>query len=648
MEKIIVELDVKSGDAEKNVGNVGNSLKELNKEATKATDKTQKGLEDTAKAAKKTDKSVGLLSKGFKGIGTALKAAGIGLFLSAITILFEVMRKNQKVLDAIETVTNLISLGFKAVTDALTDAFNSVNKATNGFDALKKVVGGLMTIALTPLKLLFYELKLAAEVLKVAYENIFGDEESVKNAQKNLDQTRLDILKVASDAVQAGKDIANNIVEAVGEVGAAASAIVKEVSKIDPSKLLDTAQAMTALKNNAEIAAAVQSGLVEKYDRLAEKQRQIRDEERSSISDRKKANDELLAILEKQEKAMLREADLQIANAKSELNAIDNQENRIKLIEAENNKLAVKAQITGLLSEQLVNDLALDRESIELTNSKAESESVLSIERQRFNAELIRNELERLEALKEIDQIEKDQETLRLEQIVLNANSGTQAKIDAQIALDEFQEQSRQLSLSREVEIDQAKIKSKENVLNALIGLSGAESALGKAGIIAKQVLLTKELLIDLGFIKSKATKTIVSANLDAASSGASVATGFSKTLALGFPAAIPALIGYAGAAVGIISSVKSAVGGAKSVASSIGGSGGAGGGNISSPIAPSIPTATSTPPSFNVVGSSDTNQLASAIGGQSQKPIKAFVVSSDVSTSQELDRNIITEAGIG
>ena len=643
MEKIIVELDVKSGDAEKNVGNVGNSLKELNKEATKATDKTQKGLEDTAKAAKKTDKSVGLLSKGFKVIGTALKAAGIGLFLSAISILFEVMRKNQKVLDAIETVTNLISLGFKAVTDALTDAFNSVNKATNGFDALKKVVGGLMTIALTPLKLLFYELKLAAEVLKVAYENIFGDEESVKNAQKNLDQTRLDILKVASDAVQAGKDIANNIVEAVGEVGAAASAIVKEVSKIDPSKLLDTAQAMTALKNNAEIAAAVQSGLVEKYDRLAEKQRQIRDEERNSISDRKKANDELLAILEKQEKAMLREADLQIANAKSELNAIDNQENRIKLIEAENNKLAVKAQITGLLSEQLANDLALDKESIELTNSKIESESVLSIERQRFNAGLIRNELERLEALKEIDQIEKDQETLRLEQIVLNANLGTQAKIDAQIALDEFQEQSRQLSLTREVEIDQAKIKSKENVLNALIGLSGAESALGKAGIIAKQVLLTKELLIDLGFIKSKATKTIVSANLDAASSGASVATGFSKTLALGFPAAIPALIGYASAAVGIISSVKSAVGGAKSVASSIGGSGGGG-----SPSSPSVPSIPSIPPSFNVVGASDTNQLASAIGGQSQKPIKAFVVSSDVSTSQELDRNIITEAGIG
>jgi hypothetical protein len=48
------------------------------------------------------------------------------------------------------------------------------------------------------------------------------------------------------------------------------------------------------------------------------------------------------------------------------------------------------------------------------------------------------------------------------------------------------------------------------------------------------------------------------------------------------------------------------------------------------------------------VVGTSGTNQLADAIGGQSQQPIQAFVVSSQVTTAQELDRNIIDEASIG
>ena len=62
----------------------------------------------------------------------------------------------------------------------------------------------------------------------------------------------------------------------------------------------------------------------------------------------------------------------------------------------------------------------------------------------------------------------------------------------------------------------------------------------------------------------------------------------------------------------------------------------------------PSAPSVESVPPAFNIVGASGTNQLASAIGGQSQQPIQAFVVSSEVSTAQELDRNIIEDASIG
>ena len=53
-------------------------------------------------------------------------------------------------------------------------------------------------------------------------------------------------------------------------------------------------------------------------------------------------------------------------------------------------------------------------------------------------------------------------------------------------------------------------------------------------------------------------------------------------------------------------------------------------------------------PPAFNVVGQSGTNQLADAIGGQSQRPSRAYVVSNDVTTSQELERNIIEGASIG
>ena len=54
-----------------------------------------------------------------------------------------------------------------------------------------------------------------------------------------------------------------------------------------------------------------------------------------------------------------------------------------------------------------------------------------------------------------------------------------------------------------------------------------------------------------------------------------------------------------------------------------------------------------SVPPEFNTVGASDTNQLADAIGSQSQQPVQAFVVSNDVTTAQGLERNIIDGATI-
>ena len=49
--------------------------------------------------------------------------------------------------------------------------------------------------------------------------------------------------------------------------------------------------------------------------------------------------------------------------------------------------------------------------------------------------------------------------------------------------------------------------------------------------------------------------------------------------------------------------------------------------------------------PSFNVVGATETSQLADAIGGQTQEPVQAFVVANDVTTAQSLENNIVEGA---
>lgn len=56
----------------------------------------------------------------------------------------------------------------------------------------------------------------------------------------------------------------------------------------------------------------------------------------------------------------------------------------------------------------------------------------------------------------------------------------------------------------------------------------------------------------------------------------------------------------------------------------------------------------TITPPDFNIVGQSASNQLAAAVQGQFSQPVKAYVVSKDVSTAQEMDRNIVSSASLG
>lgn len=69
----------------------------------------------------------------------------------------------------------------------------------------------------------------------------------------------------------------------------------------------------------------------------------------------------------------------------------------------------------------------------------------------------------------------------------------------------------------------------------------------------------------------------------------------------------------------------------------------GGGGATVSSPRG-----AAAQPPAFNIVGASPQTQLAEALGERETTPVKAYVVSGEVSSQQELDRNITSGASIG
>ena len=582
-----------------------------------------KSINNIEAASKGAEKGVGGISKGFKGLGVAIKAAGIGIVIAALAKLGQVFSQNQKVAD-------LFNTAFEAVSIAFNDFVNFAVKNTSGiikfFDAIfKNPLESLKGFAKafkeniqerfdSYLDTLGY---LASAVKKVFSGDFAGALDDVKNAGKES----LDVLTGVNDSFDKGKEFIEKTTESIKDYA---------------TETLNAAKENVNLANTAQLAAAQQTLLVEKYDRQAEQLRQIRDEERNSITERKKANDDLLEVLESQEKAMLATANAQLASAQAEAAKNNSIENQVAVTDALANRLGVLAQIEGFRSEQKANDLALDREQIELTNSKGESESRLSIERKRFNAEQIEDELARLEALKEIDLLEAEQETIRLEAIVENANAETQAKIDAQIALDEFLEQSRQTGITRDTEIKDAKGKiAAENSKNEIKWSELTQEE--KLKIISKG-------FSDLSSILGEES----AAGKAAAIAGATIDTFQSATSSFNSLSGIP-IIGPALGAAAAGAAIASGLATVKKIASTkVPGGGGGGGGSVSAPSVPSAPTAPSLPPSFNIVGASETSQLAGAIGDQTQQPVQAYVVANDVTSAQSLQNNIVEGATIG
>ena len=549
----IIELEVRADKAEKDLDGIAKGVQKI--------DKNLEGVKDSSNVA----------AKGIKGIGTALKAAGIGLAIAAFGKLVEVFNQNQKVADAFNTTFEALSLGFNDFFNFLDrNAGTVINYFKGIFSDPKQAVIDLGQAIKDNIIERFNSALDVLGHLATAFKKVFerdfaGAMESVKMAGKEY----IDVLT--------GVD---------GSVDKVASTISKAATGIaDYAKsTLDAAKSNVDLTKSAEVAAVMQQGLIEKYDRQAELQRQIRDDESKSIEERIAANVELGRILDEQETSMLELADLQLAAAQAQYDKNANQENYIALLEAQNEKEGVLAQLAGFRSEQLTNINSLERERVDLIKEERESD---------------------------------------LEYFAGEA--------DRKAKEDEDKKKAHEEELKQKEEIRQATL----NNLDTIIASAGQETKIGRALFIAKQAMIIKEQVI-------KAKATLTELGMIAAKSGADIASGAGATAKVGFPQNVPLLIAFAAQAAGIFSSIKSAVNAAKGSASKMGASGGA------SVSMPRMSTASSAPPAFNVVGASETNQLAQSIGQEEKQPIKAFVVSNDVSDAQSLDRNIIESASIG
>ena len=601
-----INVDIKSNadatakDFEKvadSVGDVDSQIQGLNK-----------GAEGGVKGFKK-------MSTAAKGLGTALKAAGIGLVIAAFAKFTEVLNENQKVADFFSTTFEALSLAFN---DFFNFIFDNVGGVVDSFKSIfedpiqsiknfgQAIVDNIVERFNSAIESIGF---LGDAIVKVFKGDFAGAAESAKNAGKEL----IDVVTGVDNTFDKTVETVNNVIEATTNY---------------VSETVKAAKATVDLNKQAEIAAVRQQGIVEQFDRQAEKLRQVRDEERNTIEERIEANNKLKETLDEQEEAALKLVDLQIAAAAAQFKKNQNQENEIALIEAQQERLAVLAQVEGFRSEQLANDLALDREKIELTNTKLESEATLSIERKRLNASKIEDDLARLEREKEIDAEEEILQTERLQRVIDEAKEGTQAKIDAQIALDEFEVEILQKKLEREKEfadkkkeINEKEIADNKEVLDKRLQMTNdAFSAI--SGLVTS-LAGDNEKAQEKAF---KINKAISIAQAVINTAGAITAAINPAVGGLGIPAGLP------GAALAAATGIAQVATIAKTKFE-----GGGGGGGVDAPAT----SVEAQAPQFNVVGDSGVNQLATL----QQQPTQAFVVSGEVTTAQALDRNRVQNA---
>jgi hypothetical protein len=545
------------------------------------------------------------------------------------------IKEIQDVKGEIQDLTKSTEKGFNDVSEST----KGISKGVKGIGAALKAAGiGLAIAAFAKLSEIFQQNQKAADFFNTAFEvvsiafndfvnflvnnvgtvtgffkSVFDDPlQSIQNLGSAIKDniierfnSLLDTLGLAGKAVlqffdgdftgaaetarEASKEFVDVLTGVDGTVDKVGEGITK-VAKATSNYVKETTNAATAnvqLEKSARLAETANQGLIEKYDRQAEQLRQIRDDESLSFEQRMKANDDLGKLLDEQEKTMMANADARVKQAEAELSKNkDNVDLQIAYQEALNEQAGIEAQITGFRSEQQTNTNSLLREQKDLVNELALiGKSERDIERLELQQDY--------EAKKELiereitDEAEKNERLLALQ----TDYSNNTKKLDQ--------------------EVENAKLEMAKKTLGNISKAVGENTKAGKAAAAAAALINTYQ-----GITAELATKT---------------ATPFGFALKLANIAATAA-IGFKSVKDILKTDPKSTTGGSTTAPTSSGGR----------------PTSEPLPPAFNIVGASDTNQLASAIGGQAQQPVKAFVVSNDVSTAQELDRNIVEGASIG
>ena len=599
------------------------ALKDLNKDRKKANEELKEATENAADysgALGLVDKQTGGLVSGLKNLKGGLGGATKGMNLLKVAI--------------IGTGIGALLIAITSVTAAFKSSEKGQNKYAKLLGIIGSVVGNLVDL-----------LADFGEAIISAFENpqqaIINLKNAIKENITNRIESLIDTFGFLGKAIK--KVFSGDFKGALEDAKSAGSSYVDSLTGVKNTidKVSESTKSFVKeLKEEAVIAG-----------QIADKRAKADKIERKNIVDRAEANRKRAELLEKavnKEKFTAKERIEFLKEAGRLEEEITNKEieaARLKLeAKTSENKLA-KSTKEDLEEEAQLKANLINLEAARLQKQKLVTSQIVAAKREeeaelkaiRDAAALKKQEAEKAETDRQaaIDKINKDLEIQKenekaeteIQKIELEKERKI-AELDRLKATEEEKAniiafydnkilKAKETINQKEIDAARQKTLAVGNALNQLSNIAGENTVAGKGFAVAAATINTYQ-----GVTDALAAKTVTP--FDTALKFINAASILSNGLRT----------------VKQIVSVKipNAAGGS--------GSGGASTPSGGSPIQSG--GSVSIPPAFNVVGASGTNQLADAIGGQTQQPVQAFVVSSEVTSAQELDRNIIDDASIG
>ena len=646
MEKIVVELDVKSKGGVQEVEKLNKKLTETktqSKEAGASLDGVSGGAIGKFKGLQS---SIGGVVKGFKSLKFAILASGIGALLLAVlavgkafTSSEEGQNKFAKTLGVIGSVTGnlldlLSDLGEKIISvfenpkQAITDFANLIkNNIINRFNGILELIPQLSK----SIQQLFKgDFSGAAETAGNAVAKVTL---GTNNLSDSIKRTAAELKKFAKEVADDAK-VSANIADQRAKADKTDRGLIVQRSEANRKRaeLLEKSQNRELFTAKQRISFLQQASKIEEDITNKEiESAKLRRDALISENTLSKSNKE---ALQAEEEAKAKVIDLETARL-SKQKEVTGQ--IVGLMEQEKSAAKAVSDERKKDADERIAELEKEKaERIKKANEEAKTEldrlnSIAAIQDEftkRREDELAVTTLQKLE-------LEKERKILALEQL----GADEQAKADVlKFYAEKIAEENiaiKKKSGKEEVANDKAVAEAKASIRQGNLNNVGAGFAL-LAQLAGRNKSLQAAALI--GESAVGIAKTVI--NTQAANSAAVLKYALIPGgLAL---AAAEKSINNIGAGISIAANVSATAKGLSAL-----------GGGGSAPSRSSVgsigtaPSIASIPPAFNVVGQSSTNQLASAIGGQSQQPTRAYVVSGDVTNAQQLDRNIIQGASI-